>query len=123
MTRFSAPILTWFSAPVLTPAPGLGSAPVLTVCCLLGDVSGGKIIEEGKWTDFVVYWGSEGSDSKREKEKGGGEFKAEHGEDWKVRRERTEEGGDSIYRVSRRKVEKSGGRERWFITGLPDDGW
>ena len=64
---FSAPILTWFSAPVLAPAPGLGSTPVLPICSLFGDVSpSGGIIEEGKWTDFVVYWGSEGSDGERE---------------------------------------------------------
>ena len=80
-------------------------------------------MEEEKWTDLVVHWGSEGNNGEREEEDDGGEFKAEHGEDWRVRRERTGGGGDSIYTVSRRKVEKSGGRERWFITGLPDDGW
>ena len=79
LTWFSAPILTRFSAPVLAPAPGLGSAPVLTVCCLLGDVSG-KIVEEGKWTDFVVYRGSEGSNGEGEEEDDRGKFKAEHGE-------------------------------------------
>ena len=46
--RFTAPILTWFSAPVLAPAPGLCPTPVLAVCWLLGDVSGGEDYGGGK---------------------------------------------------------------------------
>ena len=55
-------------------------------------MGGGKIVEEGKWTDFVVYWGSEGSDGEREKEDDRGEFEAQHGEDLRVRRGGRREG-------------------------------
>jgi len=49
-----------------------------------------EISEEGTWTDreFHIHWGSEGNNSKRQEEDDRGEFKSEHGGDYKMRKGR-----------------------------------